>query len=233
MNKCDSSQKTVLFRKDFSPTKADNKSKAQCHMSVMRFVKGDIDGGMKCIQKAILIFREINDYYVYCLENNMIKSISEFESAGRHTSLNEGSISILQRCISILDSSKECLPLVIDVLNGHDLFPNIDPEVPPATFAYLKALCRSYKCIYSLEKGDVDQGLKLMQEVIQLLHVSNVYHKHSYLPQPIIDICTSSNKNHIKTIETCLQIMNQSDRYLPLVINIFKGDKKLLEFFLK
>lgn len=181
------------------------------------------------MHEAIRIFREINQFYRDRYENEDSKLFFELMSANQHTSKNNHEIALLQMSIKLLDSSKKCLPFIIDLLNGHDIHPTQDIGLSQASWTEKRAGCRFSKCIDRLEKGHLEEGLILMKEVVQLFcEVISQYEKSCYDPG-FIAIHTSTLKRHNNTLLRCFTLLEESDQHLPLVIGVFKGDKKLPE----
>ncbi len=176
------------------------------------------------MHEAIRIFREINDFYTYRYDNDSSKTWFELMTASQHSSTNNGQISTIERCIELLNGSRAELPFVIDVLNEHDLLPNIDPDAKEVLWIEKKAGLRLAKCINCLEKGLLEEGKTLMTEVVTLFNESNSLRKkynceHTYL----YDLSIDSNVKHIHTINTCHILLTNSIENLPFVIDVFKG----------
>ena len=217
---------TPVFNKDYFLKTIDEHKEIQYQKIIQQLYLGNIKGGVKCMREAIRIFHEVNNFYNFRYNNNQPKRFIALISVNREATESNQAIANLERCITYLDSSKAILPFVIDVLNNHNLLPNIDSETPYVHWVKNKAHKRFIKCIHCLEKGDIATGIQCAKETILLFQEVNELHRATeklYIHSDAI----LSNEKHIQTINKCLELLQEPDHYLLIVIDVFRGRTKL------
>lgn len=180
------------------------KGKHQYNEAIKHLRNGNLAEGQNCMEQSLKVFKE-----------------------GYQTSTNK--TKRLERCISYLNDSIECLPFVIDVLRKHTVLPKYSDYYSGSSSYVVKANQRLSKSIAYLEEGDLITGVDSAKSAIKLLCKANDLNRCCEHPFDDYRSELKANQFDIKRITQCIKVLNSSNPNLTHVSNCLSGNDILQE----